>query len=50
MQWCAASALKDRGRMALQNIGILPHHYTAAQPKRPCLEPIFKWIQNINNF
>jgi hypothetical protein len=29
---------EDGGCMDLRNIGILPHHYTASQPRRPRLE------------
>jgi hypothetical protein len=27
----------DRGSRVLRNVGILPHHYTASQPRRPRL-------------
>jgi hypothetical protein len=26
---------EDGGKMVLRNVGILPQHYTASQPKRP---------------
>jgi len=33
-----ASQPEDGGSMDLPNVGILPQHYTASQPRRPRLE------------
>jgi hypothetical protein len=33
---------KDEGSRNLRNVGILPQHYTASQPRRPQLEFLSK--------
>jgi hypothetical protein len=38
-----ASEHEDGGSMVLRNVGILPQHYTASQPRRPRLESTSSW-------
>jgi hypothetical protein len=38
----------DGGSRALRNVGILPQHYTASQPRRPWLESKSKWLHKFN--
>jgi len=39
--------LEDRGSVVLQNIGILPQHYTALKPPRPWEESSLPWKPKI---
>jgi len=38
--WHHALHPEDGGSQVLQNVGILPYHYTASEPKRPQLETL----------
>jgi len=39
---------EDGDRMVLRNVGILPHHHAASQPRRPRLEPSPPWKLQIS--
>jgi hypothetical protein len=41
---------EDGGSMDLWNVGILPQHYTASQPRRPWLETSPPWKSQNSNF
>jgi len=41
---------EDTGSELLQNVGILPHHYTVSQPSRPWLEWFIFHQANITCF
>jgi len=40
---CHSLHPEDGGSNVIQNVGILPQHYMATQPRRPQLEPLLLW-------